>query len=138
MTWYTLELTGIASKLIIVDDSTSAQTVLNTKDSNNCAWSSPHSNAFVDLDGDCLAGTKRHTLSSAEIQIRFVDRLFYSDLVFTCTGSNGQKSVQFWVNNRDQGFKMALQANLPNGAGPLSFADIGEYGKFRHWQVLPS
>jgi integrin alpha FG-GAP repeat containing protein 1 len=49
------------------------------------------------------------------------------DLVFTCTGSNGQQSVQFWVNNREQGFKMVQQANLPNGAGPLSFSDIGQY-----------
>ncbi|CAO3663293.1 unnamed protein product [Umbelopsis ramanniana] len=79
----------------------SAQTLFDTADSENCVWSSPHSNAFLDLDGDCLA-----------------------DLVFTCTGSNGQQSVQFWVNNREQGFKMVQQANLPNGAGPLSFADI--------------
>jgi hypothetical protein len=52
--------------------------------------------------------------------------LFYTDLVFVCSGSNGQQSIQLWINERDQGFKMELQANLPNGAGPLSFADIGE------------
>ncbi|CAO3685637.1 unnamed protein product [Umbelopsis vinacea] len=80
---------------------TSAQGLFDVKDSGNCVWSSPHSNAFVDLDGDCLA-----------------------DLVFTCTGSNGQKSVQFWINNRNQGFKMVQQANLPNGADGDGSIDI--------------
>jgi hypothetical protein len=38
-------------------NSTSAQGLFDVKDSGNCVWSSPHSNAFVDLDGDCLAGS---------------------------------------------------------------------------------
>lgn len=80
---------------------TSASNIFDTEDSSKCTWASPNSNAFIDLNGDCLA-----------------------DLVFVCSGSNGQQSIQLWINERDQGFKMKLQANLPIGAGPLSFADI--------------
>ena len=48
------------------------------------------------------------------------------DLVFVCGGTGGQKSVQLWVNKREQGFRMNQEILLPLGAGPLSFADMGK------------
>ncbi|EIE92252.1 hypothetical protein RO3G_17059 [Rhizopus delemar RA 99-880] len=57
---------------------TLADTMFDKQSIDQCTWANPHSNAFVDLDGDCLA----------------------------------------------DGFKLSQQADLPTGAGPLSFADI--------------
>lgn len=45
-------------------------------------------------------------------------------MVFVCSKSSGAHSIQIWTNNRDQGFKLSQEADLPTGAGPLSFADI--------------
>ncbi|KAI8881111.1 hypothetical protein K501DRAFT_223676 [Backusella circina FSU 941] len=75
---------------------TSASTLFDKTSTDSCIWANPHSNAFVDLDGDCLA-----------------------DLVFVC-----ENKIQIWINQRDQGFKLAQTATLPEGAGPLSFGDI--------------
>ncbi|KAI8983819.1 hypothetical protein BDB01DRAFT_790233 [Pilobolus umbonatus] len=77
---------------------TSASTVFNKVDT--CQWAHPHSNAFVDLNGDCL-----------------------SDLVFVCSDGHKQ-SIQIWVNNKQEGFILSQEAELPPGAGALSFADI--------------
>lgn len=43
------------------------------------------------------------------------------DLVFVCGGG---ESLQIWTNKRDQGFELSQTAQLPSGAGPISFADI--------------
>ncbi|OBZ83458.1 T-cell immunomodulatory protein [Choanephora cucurbitarum] len=75
---------------------TSASGLFNKTASDRCRWANPHSNAFVDLDGDCLA-----------------------DLVFVCDGS-----IQIWTHQRQQGFSLAHEASLPTGAGPLTFSDI--------------
>lgn len=80
---------------------TSAFPIFDKSLTDRCTWTNPHSNAFVDLDGDCLA-----------------------DLVFVCSKSSGSKSIQIWSNRRDQGFTLSLEADLPAGAGALSFADI--------------
>jgi integrin alpha FG-GAP repeat containing protein 1 len=80
---------------------TSASPLFDKSLTDRCTWANPHSNAFVDLDGDCLA-----------------------DLVFVCSKSSGSKSIQIWSNRRDQGFILSLEADLPTGAGSLSFADI--------------
>ncbi|KAI8140634.1 hypothetical protein BJV82DRAFT_621881 [Fennellomyces sp. T-0311] len=102
--------TGLSMWINTVDDAhlnassiynvTSASTILNESETNKCVWSNPHSNAVVDLNGDCLA-----------------------DLVFVCQHS-GHQSLQIWTNQRDEGFEMARELTLPNGAGPVSFADI--------------
>ncbi|CEP13272.1 hypothetical protein [Parasitella parasitica] len=80
---------------------TSASPTFEKSLTDRCTWANPHSNAFVDLDGDCLA-----------------------DVVFVCSKSSGSKSIQIWTNRRDQGFKLSHEADLPTGAGPLSFADV--------------
>ncbi|KAI7866537.1 hypothetical protein BDF14DRAFT_1812406 [Spinellus fusiger] len=80
---------------------TSASTVLDRTSTDQCHWAHPHSNAFLDLDGDCLA-----------------------DLVLVCEAKNHQQQVQFWTHQRDNGFQLAHTLSLPIGAGALSFADI--------------
>lgn len=46
------------------------------------------------------------------------------DLLFVCQKPGGSQSIQIWTNERNNGFKLALEADLPKGAGPLSFADV--------------
>ncbi|KAG1456295.1 hypothetical protein G6F56_006860 [Rhizopus delemar] len=79
----------------------SAESLFDKESIDECNWATPHSNAFVDLDGDCLA-----------------------DLVFVCSESGSAKSIQIYTNSRQNGFKLSQKANLPTGAGPLSFADM--------------
>ncbi|KAI9092668.1 hypothetical protein DFS34DRAFT_632718 [Phlyctochytrium arcticum] len=66
-----------------------------------CKISQPHSNAFVDIDGDCLA-----------------------DLVLTCDDGTGKISFEVWLNTIDQGFVFGKRGPLPAGSGQLSFADM--------------
>lgn len=73
----------------------------------NCKLPSPHSNAFIDLDGDCLA-----------------------DLFLVCqddTSSSGL-SYQIWKNAKDSGFELAQTGSLPAGTGQISFADMDRDG----------
>lgn len=44
--------------------------------------------------------------------------------MFVCSKSSGAHSIQIWTNNRNQGFTLLQEADLPTGAGSLSFADI--------------
>lgn len=37
---------------------TSAANYLDKTLTDKCTWANPHANAFIDLDGDCLAGTQ--------------------------------------------------------------------------------
>lgn len=46
------------------------------------------------------------------------------DLVFVCGATGGKQSIQVWINDRNDGFKLSLEADLPTGAGPISFSDI--------------
>lgn len=46
------------------------------------------------------------------------------DLVFVCGAAGGKQSIQIWINDRQDGFKLSLVADLPTGAGPISFSDI--------------
>jgi len=62
-----------------------------------CKFSAPHSNAFIDLDGDCL-----------------------SDLFVTC--ENG--TYEIWKNTVDKGFVFSRSGKLPDNTGPISFADM--------------
>lgn len=69
-------------------------------------FSTPHSNAFIDLDGDCLA-----------------------DLFLTCQNGNSPDhlSYQVWLNDKDGKFKLARKGDLPFGTKSVSFADMGEF-----------
>ncbi|KAF7352408.1 T-cell immunomodulatory protein [Mycena venus] len=66
-----------------------------------CTLANPHSNAVVDLNGDCLA-----------------------DVFLLC--DNG--SYQIWVNNKADGFSLALQGSMPSGVRSVSFADVDRDG----------
>ncbi|KAJ3728349.1 hypothetical protein C8R42DRAFT_619562 [Lentinula raphanica] len=70
-----------------------------------CTISNPHSNAVVDLDGDCLA-----------------------DVFLVCDNGNGVKYFQIWINNKDNGFSLAHQGSLPSGIQSITFADIDRDG----------
>lgn len=75
-----------------------------------CDLADPHSSAFVDLNGDCLA-----------------------DLFLVCAASRGRQRFQIWTANKDEsqrpaGFTFARSGLLPEGAGPLVFADMNRDG----------
>ncbi|KAI0737904.1 integrin alpha N-terminal domain-containing protein [Daedaleopsis nitida] len=71
-----------------------------------CTLANPHSNAAVDLNGDCLA-----------------------DMFLVCEDRNsGSKYFQIWVNDKENGFVMTQQSPLPSGTQTVSFADIDRDG----------
>jgi len=77
-----------------------------------CKLASPHSSAFIDLNGDCLA-----------------------DLFLVCSSSSSQNSYQIWtaipsskLNSTGSGYKLAREGLLPPNAGALSFADMDRDG----------
>ncbi|KAF5364540.1 hypothetical protein D9757_011334 [Collybiopsis confluens] len=70
-----------------------------------CDIANPHSNAVVDLDGDCLA-----------------------DVFLVCEEGQGKKSFQIWINNKDDGFTLAQKGSLPSGTQSISFADMDRDG----------
>ncbi|KAH9934948.1 uncharacterized protein B0H18DRAFT_1182116 [Fomitopsis serialis] len=71
-----------------------------------CTLSNPHSNAAVDLNGDCLA-----------------------DIFLVCDDpSTASKYFQIWVNNKDDGFVLASHGRLPKGTQSISFADVDRDG----------
>ncbi|KAE9384582.1 hypothetical protein BT96DRAFT_1026852 [Gymnopus androsaceus JB14] len=72
---------------------------------SQCTLSNPHSNAVIDLDGDCLA-----------------------DVFLVCDNGNGIKHFQIWINNKDSGFTLAQQGDLPPGVQSITFADIDRDG----------
>ncbi|KAF8638878.1 hypothetical protein AX17_001933 [Amanita inopinata Kibby_2008] len=70
-----------------------------------CSLANPHSNAVVDLDGDCLA-----------------------DVFLVCDDGKGHRSYQIWVNQKNDGFSLSQQGSLPSGAQAISFADVDRDG----------
>ncbi|CAG8483179.1 5282_t:CDS:10 [Paraglomus brasilianum] len=71
-------------------------------DDTACELADPHSNAFIDLNGDCL-----------------------SDLFLTCQDEDGGKSFQIWINDKEKGFVLSKnEGKLPEGTGQISFADL--------------
>ncbi|KAI8608561.1 hypothetical protein BC830DRAFT_1210722 [Chytriomyces sp. MP71] len=66
-----------------------------------------HSNAFLDLNGDCLA-----------------------DLFVTCLDKQTRRSFfQVWINSRETGFSLAIEQDFPSDVhGPISFADMDADG----------
>ncbi|RUS28626.1 hypothetical protein BC938DRAFT_481655 [Jimgerdemannia flammicorona] len=111
-------------------------TYFNQTDLATCQWTNPHSNAFIDLDGDCLAGAfvllrpsilVLNILPAIAYIIRFhLIPCLHVDLFFTCEGKTAadQSSYQIWRNAKELGFQKVLSGNLPQGAGPITFADI--------------
>ncbi|KAL4065217.1 hypothetical protein J3A83DRAFT_4360504 [Scleroderma citrinum] len=72
---------------------------------SQCTLASPHSNAVIDLNGDCLA-----------------------DLFLVCEEDSAKQSFQIWVNNKDSGFTLAQYEPLPSGVQAISFADVDRDG----------
>ena len=72
-----------------------------------CKFPSPHFNAFIDLDGDCLA-----------------------DLFLVCQigKSHDELSYQIWLNDKKGGFKQARKGPLPKGTRSVGFADMDRDG----------
>ncbi|ORY59424.1 hypothetical protein BCR35DRAFT_283657 [Leucosporidium creatinivorum] len=72
----------------------------------DCKFPSPHFNAFIDLNGDCLA-----------------------DLFLTCEGKSAEHlSYQIWLNNKDGNFTLSRKGDLPRGTKSVSFADMDRDG----------
>ncbi|KAJ2743787.1 hypothetical protein GGI20_003483 [Coemansia sp. BCRC 34301] len=67
-----------------------------------CQPASPHSSAFLDLDGDCRA-----------------------DLFIVCQGN---AEYQIWTGSSGSRFVYSQTGRLPAGAGPVSFADMNGDG----------
>lgn len=76
-------------------------------DAPPCQLAHPHSSAFVDLNGDCLA-----------------------DLFLECEAPGGRRAFQIWTAEHDAPlkFRFARSGLLPRGAGALSFADMNRDG----------
>ncbi|KAG7086474.1 hypothetical protein E1B28_002425 [Marasmius oreades] len=70
-----------------------------------CKISHPHSNAVIDLNGDCLA-----------------------DVFLVCDDGRGGKFFQIWVNNKEDGFSLAQEHPLPTGTLQVSLADMDRDG----------
>eukprot|EP01133_Synstelium_polycarpum_P017959 gene17959-21432_t len=64
--------------------------------------SRPHSNSFVDLNGDCLAD------------------------MFVTSGSRDNNTLQgeIWINEKDNGYVLTKSFPLPQGTGQITFADF--------------
>ncbi|GAA98182.1 uncharacterized protein L969DRAFT_93210 [Mixia osmundae IAM 14324] len=78
-----------------------------TLDSFDCQFPNPHSNALIDLNGDCLA-----------------------DLFLTCVNPRDatQLSYKIFTNEKEGGFRFAQGGNLPRGTGQIIFADMDRDG----------
>ena len=86
-----------------------------------CKLADPHSNAVVDLDGDCLAGRICAGLGAGSLTDH------NADVFLVCDDGRGRRSYQIWVNQKQDGFVLARQGSLPSGAQSISFADIGTF-----------
>lgn len=59
--------------------------------------------------------------------------LFFSaaDLFMVCkTAQPDQLSYQIWLNDKSGTFRYSQGGLLPQGAGPITFADMGKVGAF--------
>ncbi|KAI8907014.1 hypothetical protein DFJ77DRAFT_514148 [Powellomyces hirtus] len=97
--------TGEDGTLSLWSPTSSAQASEVTMSQNTtavCTLAHPHSNAFLDLDGDCFA-----------------------DIFLSCQPkSTGHATFQIWLNTPTEGFKYSKEHALPLGAGQVTFADI--------------
>src|SRR6202522_1528996 len=86
-----------------------------------CNLANPHSNAVVDLDGDCLAGIV------ADSSFKFI-LMHFTDIFLVCDDGKGGKTYQMWINKKDQGFLLSQEGALPSGTQAISFADVDRDG----------
>jgi integrin alpha FG-GAP repeat containing protein 1 len=93
------------------------------RDEQPCEFSVPHSNAFLDLDGDCIPGKLLFSqmLHQKKMLIACVD------LIFTCPAKE-RPFIEIWTYEPPNGYKKSFRLDLPTNAGPLSFADIDTDG----------
>jgi integrin alpha FG-GAP repeat containing protein 1 len=85
-----------------------------------CRIANPHSNAAVDLNGDCISG------SSPRLWIcDFRNEHTVVDIFLVCDDGHGQKSFQIWVSDPNTGFTLAQSGQLPLGTQSVVFADMG-------------
>jgi integrin alpha FG-GAP repeat containing protein 1 len=98
----------------------------NESDASPCKLADPHSNAFVDLNGDCFSGIFANLYSYIR-NISLQDICRSADLFLTCQNEDGSKSFQIWINDKEKGFVHNVEKNLPKGTGQISFADLGNY-----------
>jgi integrin alpha FG-GAP repeat containing protein 1 len=95
-----------------------------------CTLAEPHSNAYIDLNGDCLPGKQRLLQNLTRI---LTERpLSPTDIFLTCQGfgGTGERSFQIWTNNKSEGYNFAGEWDLPEGAGAISFADMGKFSVY--------
>ncbi|KAJ1990529.1 hypothetical protein H4R33_001672 [Dimargaris cristalligena] len=77
-------------------------TLWSDQNESLCKFNHPHSNAWLDLNGDCQA-----------------------DLFVTCQGASATDIIyQIWTNSNEKGLVFARSGSLPAHAGPVSFADM--------------
>ncbi|GAA5822622.1 hypothetical protein JCM11251_004321 [Rhodosporidiobolus azoricus] len=102
------------SSIFSIADSPLDLSTSPTPNQFTCRFPSPHYNAFIDLDGDCLA-----------------------DLFFTCEkegGGEGELEYHIWVNRKPDrdgkggGFVYKRGGELPRGTRSVSFADMDRDG----------
>lgn len=82
--------------------------ILSSDSSPSCTLANPHSSAFIDLDGDCLA-----------------------DVFLVCKDSSNHLTYQIWTASRsseEPKYVLARHGSLPPNSGPLSFADMDRDG----------
>ncbi|KAL8286465.1 hypothetical protein RQP46_004482 [Phenoliferia psychrophenolica] len=75
---------------------------------SSCTFPKPHSNAYIDLNGDCLA-----------------------DIFLMCEGKSEEYlSYQIWTNDKEGGYKLAKKqsGDLPRGTKSVGFADMDRDG----------
>jgi len=90
--WVTTEDDTISSRPMFNGD---GQTTANNK------LSKPHSNSFVDFNGDCLA-----------------------DMFITSVSSNGSLVGEIWINQKDNGYILTQTLVFPDGTGQITFSDF--------------
>lgn len=82
------------------------QSAVHCLNPTNEVLSTPHSVAFVDLNGDCLA-----------------------DMFLTTVNSEGEVFFEVWLNMKNGEYCVVQISKAPRGAGQVSFADVDGNGE---------
>lgn len=59
-----------------------------------------------------------------------------SDIFLTCDDGTGGKKYQVWVNEKEEGFSLSQEGQLPFGTQAISFADIGLFFSLKTLTIL--
>lgn len=93
--------------------------------SKTCKLAGPHSSAFIDLDGDCLAGepiqrrcTRAASRAAADPSPPRADIFLHCEDPYT-----GENTYQIWLN-RQGSFELTRDGRFPAGSGMVTFADM--------------